>query len=171
MKNQVLTSNNLGALRLFFAILVILAHSHELIDGNRSREILTRTFGTLSFGDLGVDGFFLISGYLITKSFVESPSVIEYLFKRTLRIYPGYVVAFLLCILTISPFVGGNISSLSITTILKDIVLLHPPEVSGVFAGTSTALCGRLHTNFAVTCSYWRWGSLAYYPNGSSWSS
>ena len=95
--------NNFGALRLFFAVLVILSHSFELIDGDRSREIATRVFHTLSFGELGIYGFFLISGYLVTKSFEKSRSVGEYVFKRVLRIYPGYVVAFVLCVMAKVP--------------------------------------------------------------------
>lgn len=129
-------ANNFGALRLLFAVLVILSHSPGLVDGDRSREILTRTFHTLSFGQLGVDGFFLISGYLITKSFQNTRSVQQYVLKRILRIYPGYVVAFLLCILAVGPFVGGKLTALSSATVLTDIVLLHPPEMPGVFAGT-----------------------------------
>src|SRR5579863_1616176 len=86
-------NNNFGFLRLLFAALVILSHSSELIDGNRSREILTRIFGTMSFAQLAVDSFFLISGYLITRSWILSESNSEYLIKRVMRIYPGYLVA------------------------------------------------------------------------------
>jgi peptidoglycan/LPS O-acetylase OafA/YrhL len=130
------SSNNFGALRLLFAVLVILSHFPELVDGNRSREILTEIFGTLSFGEFGVDGFFLISGYLITKSFQDSHLAGPYLLKRVLRIYPGYVVAYLLCILAIGPFVGGQLSDLSVVKTLERIVLLHDVEMQGVFAGT-----------------------------------
>ena len=84
--------NNFGFLRLLFATMVVVSHSPELLDGNRSREILTRLFGTMSFGEVGVHGFFIISGYLITKSFVESRSTGSYLTKRFLRIFPGYLV-------------------------------------------------------------------------------
>ncbi|MGH6838827.1 MAG: acyltransferase family protein [Methylocella sp.] len=134
------SSNNFGALRLLFAVLVILSHSLELVDGNRSREILTRIFGTLSFGELGVDGFFLISGYLVTKSFQDSRSAGEYVLKRVLRIYPGYVVAYLLCLLALGPFVGGQAAALSIGKVLWRMVLLRAPEMEGVFAGTPNAV-------------------------------
>ena len=127
--------NNFGALRLLFAVLVILSHSPELVDGNRSREILTRIFGTLSFGEFGVDGFFLISGYLITKSFQDSGSAGGYLLKRVLRIYPGYVVAYLLCIFALGPFVGGQIAELSGARVLREIISLSKPGMQGVFPG------------------------------------
>jgi peptidoglycan/LPS O-acetylase OafA/YrhL len=130
------TSNNFGALRLLFAVLVILSHSSELLDGNRSREILTGIFDTLSFGELAVLGFFLISGYLVTKSLQNSRSTGDYLTKRVLRIYPGYVVAFLLCMFALGPFVGGEIETLSGVRVAERIVLLHTPKLQGVFADT-----------------------------------
>jgi peptidoglycan/LPS O-acetylase OafA/YrhL len=130
------SSNNFGALRLLFAFLVILSHSPELVDGDRSREILTRMFGTLSFGELGVDGFFLISGYLITQSFQNSNSAVEYVAKRVLRIYPGYVVAYLLCVFAVGPLVGGQIIELSGIQVLIEIIGLRGPEMLGVFPGT-----------------------------------
>ena len=131
-------SNNFGFLRLLFATLVIVAHSPEIIDGNRSRELLTRAFGTVSFGIIAVDGFFLISGYLITKSFIETPSVLLYFVKRCLRILPGFFVSFWLCVLVLAPFVGAEINVFLPSNILRNTLRsfrLTSPDVAGAFAG------------------------------------
>lgn len=86
--------NNFNLLRLVFALMVILSHSTEVIDGDRHREPLTRLFGTSqSAGSLAVTGFFLLSGYLIVKSWDRFPRPVPYLAKRVLRIYPGFIVA------------------------------------------------------------------------------
>lgn len=85
--------NNFGMLRLSFAVLVAITHSFDFVEGNTDREPLFKAFHGLTFGDLAVDGFFLISGYLVTKSFLQSQSNGEYLGKRFLRIYPGFWVA------------------------------------------------------------------------------
>ena len=62
-------------------------------------------FGTLSFGEVAVSGFFIISGYLISKSMVESRSLLSFAIKRCARIIPGYLVAFWFSVLVIAPWV------------------------------------------------------------------
>ena len=90
----------LDFVRIGLAMLVLLAHAPELIDGNRSRELLTRyAHAGISFGDLGVDFFFVLSGYLITRSWILDPRLKDYLVKRLLRILPGYIVAFVVSVL------------------------------------------------------------------------
>ncbi|MEJ1937762.1 acyltransferase family protein, partial [Nostoc sp. NIES-2111] len=130
-------NNNFGFLRLVFALLVILAHSPEMIDGNRDREILTRLTGSMSFGELAVDGFFLISGYLITQSFERSSSVFEYVTKRVLRIYPGFIVAFVILLLVVVPLGGGHIdpSGSFLGKAIYNLAILSPLQVDGVFEG------------------------------------
>jgi peptidoglycan/LPS O-acetylase OafA/YrhL len=78
--------NAFGFLRLLFASLVIVSHATELFDGNREREPLTRLFGTISFGDLAVDGFFIISGYLVVGSYLKRPAIGEYLLTQARRL-------------------------------------------------------------------------------------
>lgn len=98
--------NNFGFLRLLLASLVVVSHSPEIVDGNKNREILTIIFGTITFGQLAIDCFFLISGYLILKSFYSSSGLKSYLLKRVLRIYPAFIAASFFCILIVAPLLS-----------------------------------------------------------------
>lgn len=129
--------NNMGLLRVTLALLVIVSHSFELI-GGRSSELLVRVFGTMTFGEVAVDGFFLLSGYLITKSYLHSRSIKSYLRRRILRIYPGYIVSYCLCLLIVAPLSGATPVTRSFLELAKRLVrlmLLEPPAVDGAFTG------------------------------------
>ena len=126
-------ANNFGTLRVLFAILVVLSHAPELADGNRSREWLTQVFGTLSLGEVAVDGFFLVSGYLITASYRAKRSFSDYLKRRALRIYPGFVVASLVCIAVVAPLSGGDLAAISPAETVLRLSLLLMPVVPGAF--------------------------------------
>ena len=130
--------NNFGILRILFAVFVIVSHSPEIVDGNRSREIVTRFFGSMSFGDVAVDGFFLVSGYLITKSFADRPELLPYLVKRIARIVPAYFVCFWLCVFVLAPLGKADSKVFSVHGILHNVhmnLLLRDPDAPGVFRG------------------------------------
>ena len=131
--------NNFGTLWLVFAAAVILAHFPEMLDGNRSRELITMVFGSSeSFGSLGVDGFFIISGFLVTRSWLSCDGVADYARRRILRIYPGFVVASLVCALLVAPIFGAGLHALTSRRIASEVArlpLLMPPHVGGVFPG------------------------------------
>src|SRR5262249_36023778 len=114
--------------------LVIVSHSFGLMDGDYSREPLARLFGSLALSDIAVDGFFVISGYLVTQSFESSHSVLSYLRKRVLRIYPGYCVAFLVSIFIVAPLTGGALSDITWIAAFN-MLLLQMPSVPNVFNG------------------------------------
>lgn len=131
------TSNNFNLIRLVLASLVLLSHSCELIDGDRSREPLFRIFHTLTFGEVAVDGFFLLSGYLIVGSYIKRPNVISYLKNRILRIYPGFLVCVLICILVVGGVGGGKdyYSKLNGSELLLNLPFLNLEGVPPVFDG------------------------------------
>lgn len=55
------------------------------------------------FAQLGVLGFFGLSGFLVSASFERSRSVFDYLLKRIRRIFPGYWVCLLFTGLVLAP--------------------------------------------------------------------
>jgi len=101
--------NNYNLLRLKLAICVILCHNIEFLNGNRKNEIFTVLFKTtMSLGDFSVNLFFLISGFLIVKSWDLNKSANLFLLNRILRIYPGFIVACIFSCFMIGPFSGNT---------------------------------------------------------------
>ncbi|MGD0857906.1 MAG: acyltransferase [Terracidiphilus sp.] len=97
--------NSFDSLRLFFAVLVIFSHSFALGRGSDDTEpLFVLTHGQITFGNLSVWAFFVISGFLIAQSWTRSPNPLKFLKRRVARIYPGFIVAALLSALIVVPF-------------------------------------------------------------------
>ncbi|SFC98384.1 Peptidoglycan/LPS O-acetylase OafA/YrhL, contains acyltransferase and SGNH-hydrolase domains [Flexibacter flexilis DSM 6793] len=91
--------NNFDILRFFAASFVIITHWSVLIGKPESDTLSELSNGAISFSGIGIKSFFIISGYLITKSLESSSSYLDYFVKRFLRIIPALAAASLFCIL------------------------------------------------------------------------
>lgn len=98
------SENNLDFLRLLFALAVLYSHSFPLVTGQPQDEpLLLWSRGRCTLGDLAVTFFFVVSGYLITSSYLFGGSLMSYLAKRALRIFPGYFAAAFVCVAVVAP--------------------------------------------------------------------
>ena len=89
-----------------FAILGVFAyHIHRalLVGGfSVAAPADSTTFAVLEMGRLGVDLFFMISGFLIAASLVKHRNAVTFLKNRLIRIYPAFLIPHLL-IFTVGP--------------------------------------------------------------------
>jgi peptidoglycan/LPS O-acetylase OafA/YrhL len=83
--------NNFDFLRLCFALFVLITHSCVL-SGENNDGLNSLTNGQTNFSNIGLKGFFIISGYLIFESLIRSKNWLDYFGKRFLRIFPAYIV-------------------------------------------------------------------------------
>lgn len=91
------SADNFVAIRLIAAILVVFGHSFPLT-GTVGPEYLGNPTSTMA-----VKVFFVISGYLISESWLRDPNLGRYLQRRALRIFPALIVMCLLTIVIIGP--------------------------------------------------------------------
>jgi peptidoglycan/LPS O-acetylase OafA/YrhL len=94
--------NNFDFLRFFAASLVIFSHSFALF-GSKFEPFQWLT-GYITFGSFAVQIFFIMSGFLITKSWLDNPSAIAYAKKRILRILPALICAVLFAVFIVGLF-------------------------------------------------------------------
>jgi peptidoglycan/LPS O-acetylase OafA/YrhL len=90
--------NNTQLARLLAATGVIAFHSRALSD-EWSDHPMFRLSGEVNLGTLGVNCFFVLSGFLVTQSWLRRPHLLAFLAARALRIYPALFAAVALTIL------------------------------------------------------------------------
>lgn len=127
--------------RFIFATAVIFSHSFALLHGMTGPEklepIVWLTGGGLSFGAVALSGFFILSGYLVLQSWQNSKGVIDYLRRRILRIYPGFVAACLVSVIVIGLLASADrrifLRHLHLPSLLGHSLILSEPKLTGVF--------------------------------------
>lgn len=94
--------NNFDFIRLILASCVIISHSFPLT--GKKEPLLHYSHEQIDLGRFAVECFFAMSGYLIFQSLERSKTILSYLWKRILRLFPALLVLLLLTML-ILPFV------------------------------------------------------------------
>lgn len=135
-QRAVLRLNNVGELRLLFAASVMLSHSLLLLDPDGFRIVRT-----VLNSEAAVQGFFILSGFLVFGSYSRIAEPLRFWRRRFARIYPGYcaaVLVFLALGLIQAGLRGVEIEWSALPRyLLANLSTLNflQPEVGGVFAG------------------------------------
>lgn len=106
-------NNNLDALRLIGAAMVIFAHSFPINDLPN----IMPPFYVSHYGLIGVGIFFIISDFLITQSYIRSQDPVRFIWARFLRIFPALIVVTLFLAFILGPW---------LTTLSRAEYFSHP---------------------------------------------
>ncbi|MEG1589542.1 acyltransferase family protein [Chryseobacterium sp.] len=130
MKSHINTINNFDFLRLLFASLVIIHHAFPLSGRLPNDPTFFWSNEQLSIGTLSVGSFFAISGYLILGSLNRSKGLIDYFWKRIIRLYPGLIVMMAVTCLVIITIDYSMIYSKSFYTYFSNRIILYGSQFS-----------------------------------------
>ena len=84
--------NNFNLIRFTAASAVLLDHSFALVaQGHAAGDLIDME--RLEIGRLAVDVFFIVSGFLVTRSVLTQPTLVDYAVARFLRLFPALLVA------------------------------------------------------------------------------
>lgn len=92
--------NSLAMLRLLLATAVAVTHAQNNGFGWQS------SIGRTELGQVAVDGFFVISGLLVTRSYLSLQSLPRFAWHRFLRIMPGFWACLLVTSFVMAPIVA-----------------------------------------------------------------
>ena len=102
--------------RWLLAVGVIVSHTFAVTGWHDFKD----PFATLAryqtdLGQLAVCGFFVLSGFLVAKSFEHSPNALIFLWRRALRVLPAFWLSLILVAFVIAPLLwthdGHSLSS------------------------------------------------------------
>ncbi len=142
-------SNSLGFLRWVFACMVVVDHAFPIGGFNHGVDpTWAWSRGQDSLGGIAVAGFFVISGFLVTRSWFSSKGAIRFIWRRFLRIFPAFWAALVVVALILAPLAwrhefGGFWGVYSVKTdtalhyVTSNLFLsIHQWNIGGLFANT-----------------------------------
>lgn len=95
--------NNFTLIRILLSWSVLYGHSYAIQATAGVWDPLTPIFkGSTYIGDIAVNGFFAISGFLVAASFSKR-GLTDYTLSRSLRVFPALVVCILLSVFILGP--------------------------------------------------------------------
>jgi peptidoglycan/LPS O-acetylase OafA/YrhL len=139
-------SNNFLLLRLIAASLVIYGHSFVLTRAAcpQCQDFVQGVLRYRYAGDLGVAIFFVISGFLVSASFVKHPHLSTFIASRAARLFPGLLVFVGIVTLILGPIVSTLPSSAYFAERetwdflrINGTLLGFQPGLPGVLAGST----------------------------------
>ena len=166
-------SNNLDALRLLFAVEVMLVHLFAYFETGHERLALSYL--------PGVPAFFLVSGFLIWAAYDHAPSLRAYATNRLLRLYPALVVVALAGTLFAAIVKGDAVAPLAyLGFFLSTVTLgqsLHPEWLRDVGVGVMIGPLWTIATELLFYASVpvlhalqRRWGGTLWVALGASFA-
>lgn len=106
--------NHFGLLRLLLALAVVVSHALSVTTGRVEDEPLAHSTA-FTLGEHAVNGFFAISGFLVTMSY-QQRGWRDYAVARALRIAPGLIAA----TLVVALLLGSALTRLDLAAYLGD---------------------------------------------------
>src|ERR1051325_2497363 len=98
--------NHFNLIRLFLAAGVLVSHCFPSLGISQDEPWRLFTQSPRDFGTICVQGFFILSGLLVSQSF-ERSTLQRYLAARALRIYPAAIVCAVLLAVVLGPLVSA----------------------------------------------------------------
>jgi peptidoglycan/LPS O-acetylase OafA/YrhL len=100
-------ANNFDFIRFVAASFVLITHSYTVLSIPPEGDFLfILSGGKTTLSEFGVRVFFVLSGYLIYRSYLSSRTTLDYIYKRSLRIFPALFVVIFLCSFLLGPLVS-----------------------------------------------------------------
>lgn len=137
--------NNFDLIRLVLAGIVAVAHGIVMRGGTQPE------FGITTLADFGLDGFFILSGFLVARSWLTLSNFWRYAWHRFLRIMPAFWACLLVLAFLVAPLAllleGRALSDLwtSENSAVKFVLvnsglMIFEYEIADIFAGNPRAL-------------------------------
>lgn len=160
--------NFLDGFRGLAIVLVLFFHAFVRWTKNVPYGTEFSSFSIFKNGWLGVQLFFLISGFVILMSLEKSTGFIQFIKKRWLRLFPTMLIATIFIFVTATFFYERPNGLPNIIDIFPGLLFINASYISTIFKLNIVALEGSFWSLFVETKFYLVFGFFYFYKGRSN---